>query len=70
MILQRDKLFKKKRFFVVENISILSLISILDYSSNMAIKDKYRFFCFAFIHTGFLLVTFANEHCCVNRLAY
>ena len=29
----------------------------------MAIKDKNWSFCFAFIHTGFLLVTFANKHC-------
>ena len=28
-------------YFVVENISILSLIFILDYSNIIAIKDKY-----------------------------
>ena len=39
MTLQRDKLFKN--VFVEENVSILSLIFILDYCNIMAIKDKY-----------------------------
>ena len=39
MTRQRDKLFENA--FVVENIIILSLIFILDYSNIMAIKDKY-----------------------------
>ena len=39
MTQQRDKL--SKIVFVVENIIILSLIFILDYSNIMAIKDKY-----------------------------
>ena len=53
MTWQRDKRFKN--VFVVENIIILSLIFILDCSYIMAIKDIYWFFCFASIHTGFLL---------------
>ena len=61
MTWQRDKLFKN--VFNIENIIILSLIFILDYRSIMAIKYKYWFFCFAFIHTIFPLVTFAKEYC-------
>ena len=38
-----------KMFFVVENISILSLIFILDHSNIMAIKDKYWFFVLFFV---------------------
>ena len=53
---QRDKLFKNVFVFI-----IFCLIFMSDYSNVMAIKDKYWFFCFAFIHSVFLLVTFANE---------
>ena len=45
-----------KNVFVVENIIILPLIFMLDYSNITSIKDKFWFFCFAFINTVFCLL--------------